>query len=150
MGEFEESKITNKDLLYPELSYEVQGAVYAVSNSYGIGFKEKIYQNALTEELAKRKIPFTQQQRINIYSLESGKILGTYIPDFVIDDKIILEIKASDFTTGNDLRQQQSYLRASKYEIGYLVNFCTEKLFVKRFICTNDRKPFFLKIATNP
>ena len=148
-NEFDELKIQNKNLLYPELSYEVQGAVYAVANNYGVGFKEKIYQNALAEEFAKRKIKFEEQKRINIYSIEMTKILGVYVPDFVVDDKIILEIKASNFTTQNDLRQQQSYLKASVYEIGYLINFCTENLYIKRSIYTNNRKTFISQINTN-
>lgn len=143
MNEF--SQITNKSdktILEPELSYKVQGLIYNVANKYGIGLKEQIYQNALEEEFTKNKILFKKQKRINIYSIDSGKILGTYIPDFVIENKIILEIKASIFTTKQDVNQQISYLKASTYEIGYLVNFNTSKLYMKRFIFTNNRKSF--------
>lgn len=145
-----EPKITNKNLLYPELSYQIQGAVFEVANKYGKGLKENIYQKALAEEFTKRDIRFEEQKRINIHSLETGKILGTYVPDFVIKDKIILEIKATEFATKQDLNQQRSYLKASIYEIAYLVNFCTPKLFIKRSIYTNDRKPFVVRISTNP
>jgi len=129
-------------LLYPELSYKLQGAIYNVSNKYGNGLKEKIYQKALAEELKKQEINFVEQKRINIYSVDSGKILGTYVPDFIINNKIILEIKASNFTTRQDVNQQRSYLKASIYEIAYLVNFGTPKLYMQRSIYTNDRKPF--------
>ncbi len=139
--------ITNKNFLYPELSYQIQGAIFDVSNKYGKGLKESIYQKALAESLIKRGLKFEQQKRINIYSLDTGKILGTYVPDFVVEDKIILEIKASTFTTQQDVRQQQSYLKASTYEVAYLVNFCTEKLYIKRSIYTNNRKPFIVKIT---
>lgn len=138
--------ITNKNLLEPELSYKIQGVIYEVANKYGRGLKEQIYQKALEEELAKQRINFKQQKRINIYSLETGKKLGVYVPDFVIEDKIILEIKATDFTANNDINQQRSYLKASKYEIAYLVNFNTPKLYIQRSIFTNDRKSFVAKI----
>ena len=144
-----ELKITNKNLLYPELSYQIQGAVFEVANKYGKGLKENIYQKALAEEFTKRDIKFEEQKRINIYSLETGKVLGTYVPDFVIDGKIILEIKATEFATKQDLNQQRSYLKASIHEVAYLVNFCTPKLFIKRSIYTNDRKSFVTQINTN-
>jgi len=143
----DESRIrTNKNLLYPELSYKIQGCVYNIANKYGKGLKEMIYQKALAEELEKAGLKFKEQERINIYSIDSGNKLGTYVPDFLIEDKIILEIKASDFTTKNDSSQQVSYLKASQYEVGYLVNFGTPELFMKRSIYTNDRKSFVAKL----
>ena len=132
-----------------DLSYKLRGAIYNVANKYGPGLKEQIYQKALAEELTKQKISFEQQKRINIYSLDTGKSLGVYIPDFVIADKIILEIKASSFTTRQDIDQQRSYLKASIYEIGYLVNFNTNKLDLRRSIFTNNRKPFITLIQNN-
>jgi GxxExxY protein len=122
------------------------GALYNVANAYGKGLKETIYQKALAEELEKQGIPFEREKRIDIYSTESGKKLGTYIPDFVIDNKIVLEIKATTFSTRQNLEQQLSYLKASKYELGYLVNFSTPKLYLKRSIYTNDRK---IRISTD-
>ncbi|MBU4347380.1 GxxExxY protein [Patescibacteria group bacterium] len=149
MTNYNESRITNSNLLYPELSYQIQGSIFNVSNKYGKGLKESIYQKALAEELEKAELQYEQQKRINIYSLDSGKILGTYVPDFVVENKIIIEIKASAFTTRQDVRQQQSYLKASIYEVAYLVNFCTPQLFIKRSIYTNDRKPFIVKIRAS-
>lgn len=130
------------NLLEPELSYKIQGAIYNVANKYGKGLKEIIYQKALAEEFTKLGLKFEQQKRITIYSLDTGKPLGVYIPDFLIEDKVILEIKSSEFTTKNNVNQQHSYLRASIYEIAYLVNFGTPKLDIRRSIYTNDRKPF--------
>lgn len=132
---------TDMKLLHEELSYKVRGCIYAVANKYGKGLKEQVYQRALAEELEKANIPFEEQKRINIISVESGKNLGVYVPDFVVNDKIIIEIKATDFTTKQNSEQQLSYLKSSKYEVGFLVNFNTPKLFIKRLIFTNDRKP---------
>jgi len=131
-----------KKILEADLCYKIQGVVYTVANKYGRGFKEQIYQKALAEEFKKLKLNFEEQKKIKIYSLDTGKVLGTYVPDFVIEDKIILEIKASNFTTRQDVSQQRSYLRASIFEIGYLINFGTPKLDIRRSIFTNDRKSF--------
>mgnify|MGYP001559749864 FL=1 len=133
-------------LLEPELSYKIQGCLFELANKYGKGLKESIYQKALEEEFQKQKLKFESQKRINIYSLETGKKLGVYIPDFVIENKIIVELKSSTFTTQTDIAQQRSYLRASTYELGYLVNFGTPKLDIKRSIYTNDRKQFIVKL----
>lgn len=134
--------IKERGWLYPELSHNLVGAIYAVAKEYGKGFKEGIYQKALAEELDKRHIVYKQQQRIQIFSFETGKLLGSYVPDYVIDDKIIVELKASNFTVPQDIQQQLSYLKASEYEVGYLVNFSTPKLFLRRSIYTNDHKPY--------
>jgi len=72
-------------------------------------------------------------------------VMGSYKPDLIVDNKIIVEIKSSSFTTQKDEKQLYHYLRNSKYEIGYLINFSTKKLYLKRIIYTNDKKPF-LKI----
>ncbi len=139
--------VTNKNLLYPDISYVIQGAIFAVANKYGRGLKEGIYQKALAEQLTKQNIPYEEQKRIKIYSLDSGKVLGTYVPDFIVDEKIIIELKASNFSGREDILQQQGYLKASIYEVAYLVNFGTPKLFIKRSIYTNDRKSFIVKLT---
>ena len=135
-------EFTNSKILEADLCYRVVGTIYNVANKYGKGLKEQIYQKALAEELTTQDLKFEQHKRINIYSLETGKHLGVYVPDFLIENKIVIEIKSSDFTTKRDIEQQRSYLRASTYEIGYLVNFGTRKLDIRRSIYTNDRKPF--------
>lgn len=138
---------TNK-IIEPELSYRVCGCFYSVYNKYGKGLKEKIYEKALAEEFIKQKIKFEEQKRINIYSIDTGIILSYYIPDFIVENKII-EIKAVDFLINNFLNQQRSYLKASMYEIAYLVNFGLQRIEIKRSICTNDRKPFVTQIRRN-
>jgi GxxExxY protein len=142
-----DKNMTDENFLEKDLSYKVIGAIYSVANKYGCGLKEIVYQKALAEEFEKLQINCEQQKRINIYSLDSGKVLGVYIPDFLIENKIILEIKATPFTTRQNIEQQRSYLRASQYEIGYLANFNTIKLEIKRSIFTNNRKSFITLIS---
>jgi len=127
-------------LLYKELSYKVIGAIYNVRNTYGSGQKEFVYQNALAEELEKRKIPFRREVSIKIISPNSGKTMGSYKLDFVIDNKIVVEVKAVKFTPAKMEQQLYSYLRSTKFEVGFLVNFGSTKLYLKRIILTNERK----------
>lgn len=137
----EENKQKNTDLLFPELSYAIRGAVMSVSEKYGKGLKELVYQNALAEEFDIRKIKYEKEKRITILSIDTGKALGYYTPDFIVDDKIIVELKATDFISQQNISQELSYLKASKYEVGFLINFNTPKLYIKRLIYTNNRKP---------
>ena len=133
-------------LLEEELTHKIRRCIYNVSNNYGKGLKEKIYEKVLAEEFDKAGIEYKRQKRINIYSLETGKYIGVYVPDFLIAGKVILELKATPFTTRQDINQQRSYLRVSIYEVALLVNFSTPKLEIHRSIYTNDRKPFVAKI----
>jgi len=129
------------ELLHRELSYEVQGAAIAVRKHYGPGHKESLYQRAYAEELQHRNIRFEREKSISIYS-KRKTVVGSYQPDFIIDDKVIVEVKALESLPRKMLDQLFDYLRNSKYELGYLINFASPKLFIKRVIYTNDRKGF--------
>lgn len=131
---------TNRHFLYKDLSYKVIGAIYAVRNTYGSGQKELVYQNALAEELERQNIPFQREVTIKITSPTSGKTMGNYKLDFVIDEKIVIEAKAMKFTPTKIEQQLYSYLRSTQYEVGYLVNFGSTRLYLKRIILTNERK----------
>lgn len=135
-------------LLYPELSFLIQGAVFEIRKQYGPGQKEIVYQRLLEEKLQNKKLNAEREKKINIFSQDSGKIVGTYQPDLVIENKIIIELKSSLFTTKMDEKQLFYYLRNSQYELGYLINLSTPKLFIKRIIYTNDLKPY-LRIGNN-
>lgn len=129
-------------VLYPELSYIIQGIVYGIRKQYGPGQKEIIYHRLLEEKLLTDKLIVEKEKRINIYSHDSGKVVGIYQPDIIVDNKIILEIKSSRFTTQTDEKQLYYYLRNSIFELGYLINFSTPRLYMKRIIYTNDNKPY--------
>jgi GxxExxY protein len=134
------------DILHKELSYELQGAFMEIRNILGPGHKEVVYQNALVEEFLAKKIVFEKEKSIRIFSPKTGKVIGHYRVDFLVDGKIIVEVKAVDLIPKNFIDQLFSYLRNSEYELGYFVNFKSPKLYIKRIIYTNDRKPF-LKIS---
>lgn len=129
------------DLLHKELSYQIQGAAIEVRKNFGPGHKEKLYQEAFTEELVSREILFEREKFIKIYSPKTGKPLKSgYCPDFIIDGKIIVEIKALPHIPRYFIDQMYDYLRNSEYELGYFINFGGYQLLIKRIIYTNDRK----------
>jgi len=128
-------------LLYSDLSYKIIKIAFSIRNTYGPGHKETIYQRLFRENLKKDGINFEKEKRIEFYSSE-GHLIGRYQPDFVVEDKIIVEIKAKKFLSKIDEEQLYYYLRNSKYEVGFLINFSTPKIYIKRIIYTNDHKPF--------
>lgn len=108
-------------LLYRELSYKTQGAFFNVYKAFGNAFKEKIYHNALIEEFRQSNISISSQKRIDIYYKD--KKVGSYIPDIIVEDSIIVEIKCKSRLTSDDIKQFWHYLKGSQYKVGYLVNF---------------------------
>jgi len=120
------------EILFKELSYAVVGAAMEVHRALGAGFLESVYQAALAYELRLRNIPFEEQVRMPVYY--KGHLVGEYIADFVIDGKIILEIKA--VTEINDAHRAQAinYLAATGFELAILLNFGAPKLQQERLV----------------
>lgn len=131
-----------KIFLEKDLSYKLIGCFYKVRNLYGNGHREILYDRALSEVLTSEKIDFVDKPKISVHSLQTGKKLSYMIPDKLIADKIIVELKAKPFLTGDDTAQAKEYLKTTKYEILYLVNFSEPEFKPLRFIYTNDRKSF--------
>jgi GxxExxY protein len=138
----------DEELLYEKLSYDLRGAVFEVRKNFGSGHKEVVHGNALVEEFLARGLKFEREKPVKIYSPKSGKTVGNYRPDFIIDGKIILEIKAVDIIPKNFIDQLFSYLRNSEYQLGFFVNFKSPKLYIKRIIYTNDRKSFQKSVSS--
>lgn len=130
-------------LLHQELSYKIIGICFEIYNEYGPAHNERIYQNLIVERLEINHILFDSQPKIPVYSRQTGKKIGLYIPDLLIDNKIIIELKTKYFNSKSHEKQVFEYLKISPYEIAYLINFKTQpKLYYKRFIYTNDHKNF--------
>ncbi len=118
----------------------MQGAAIEVRKDFGSGHKESIYQNAFAEELKARKVKFEKEKAIKIYSPKTKNFIGLYRPDFVVENKIIVELKAVSKIPKMFIDQLYDYLRNSEYELGYFINFASPRLYIKRIIYTNDRK----------
>ncbi len=113
-------------VIYPELSYQILSVCFDIHNAIGPGFTENIYEVAFSYELARRKMAFEQQKSIEIPY--KGIILGNYRLDFVIDQKIIVELKAVGVLDGIFRQQVVSYLKATGLKLGLLINFGSRRL----------------------
>ncbi|MEO0142505.1 MAG: GxxExxY protein, partial [candidate division WOR-3 bacterium] len=133
-------------LLHEKLSYKIRGCALNVRKNFGPGHKEVIYQRAFEEELKTHGIEFKKEVSIDIYSPKTGKVVGKYCPDFIIEDKVLVEVKSANLLTKQILSQLYSYLRNSKYELGFLINFGGKRLTIKRVIYSNEQKPWFKRL----
>lgn len=124
------------ELLYKDLSYAIRGILFEIKKSLGLGHKEQIYQKAFEEELLERKIIFNREKQIFI--IYNKKKIGVYQPDFVIDEKIIVEFKALPFVGTRETKQLWTYLKGSDYKLAFLVNFGND-LEIKRVIYDQAR-----------
>jgi len=120
------------EILFKELSYAVVGAAMEVHRTLGAGFLEAVYQTALAYELKQRNIPFEEQVKLPVYY--KNVLVGEYIADFVIDGKIILELKA--VSEMNDAHRAQAIndLAATGFQLAILLNFGASKLQHERLV----------------
>lgn len=121
-----------KNFLYGELTYKVRRAIFNVYNNLGYGHRESVYQGALAKELKEQGASFEREPALAVY-YQRDKV-GTYKPDFVIEGKIILEIKAVPFLNKQMETQLVYYLKGTDYRLGLLVNFGSDKLKIIRRI----------------
>jgi GxxExxY protein len=121
------------------LTYEIIGAAQKVHRTLGPGFTEATYENALSLELVSRKIPFVRQPNYDV--LYEGKHCGTYNPDIVIRDKVVVELKAVSAFGKEHVAQAISYLRASGHPVALLLNFGAPSLEFRRFEKTPKKIP---------
>lgn len=117
---------TGEKVIFADLSFQVMAAVFEVHNQLGPGFSENIYEEALAIELVNRDIPFERQKVIEAHYKE--RIVGTYRTDFVIDEKIVLELKAVSLLDDVFKQQVLAYLKATGLHLGILVNFGTKSV----------------------
>ena len=120
------------EIIYPELSYKIVGILYKVYNELGGGYQEKIYQSAIRKELIESKIGFIEQVKVGL--LYKGNKLYRYYLDFVIEHKIILELKVTPRFTPRDIMQVLGYLKQSGLELGILASLNRNAVFFKRIL----------------
>lgn len=123
--------------LHSELSAIILKAFYKVYNTLGYGFLEKVYENALMIELDKMNVLCYQQQHIDVFY--DGVKVGDYFADIMVEDKIIIELKATETLVPENEAQLVNYLRATDIEVGLLLNF-GKKPQHKRRVLTEEYK----------
>jgi len=130
MSATKDKTLKHTKILFPELSYQVMGAVFQVFKELKYGFQEKYYHRALATILRNLGIAFRQEVYHPI--LFHGKIIGRYFIDFIIEDKIALEIKVGKEFYPKDWKQLAAYLKITKLPLGILILFTKDGVRFKR------------------
>ena len=109
------------EFLHKELTDKIIGCFYKVYNVLGYGFLEKVYENSMMIELANSSLNADSQVEIKTYYKK--QIVGIYYADIIVEEKVILELKAHESLRKEDFAQLLHYLKASKIKVGLLMNF---------------------------
>lgn len=124
-------------LLHQSITNTILKVYYEVYNELGHGFLEKVYQNAMYFELKARGLKVESQKEIKVYFKQ--QLVGEYYSDLIVENKVIIEHKATEVLMNAHVAQTINYLKATPIEIGMLLNFGSEPEF-KRLIYTNNKK----------
>lgn len=120
-------------LVYKEEAYKIIGCCMEVHKTLGKGFSEIVYKEALEYEFQQSSVPYKREEPCCVPY--KGIVLSkSFCADFIVYDKIVLEIKAIECLTKGDIRQTLNYLAATKHKLGLLVNFGEDSLVSKRII----------------
>lgn len=120
------------EFLYKELSYKIIGLAMEVHRELGTGFLEKVYENALMILLEENNIKAIQQEPIKISF--RNKIIGDYIADIIVEEKIILELKCISKIIGVHKAQLANYLKATGKKVGIIINFGNKSVEIERIV----------------
>ena len=112
------------------LTKEIIGCSFTVHNTLGPGYLEKVYENAMCIELAKQGLQVRQQEAIKVHY--DGQVVGEYVVDLWVENRIIVELKAIQTLTKAHEAQMVNYLTATGTDVGLLINFGTPSVEVKR------------------
>ena len=115
-----------------DLTYKINGAIFEVNRVLGQGFLEKVYENALLLELRQKGLKAESQVPMQV--IYKGHVVGDYYADIIVEDTVILELKAIDQLQNIHKAQMINYLRATGKNVGLLVNFKQPKAEIKRIV----------------
>lgn len=129
------SQLRRDDLVYPELSYKIIGCAYEVWDELGPGHMEKVYQRALAIVFKSKNIKFEEQV---YYKLKfRTEIVGKGFLDFLVEDKIIVELKKDGHFSKSHIDQVLNYIKLSDFKLAILINFTKEGIKFKRILNIN-------------
>lgn len=120
------------DLIFPNLSYEIVGILYDVYNEIGHGHKEQYYQKAIAVALKNSNIEYREQ----VFSplIYRNEKVGKYFLDFLVDNKIVLELKVGSIFKKQNINQVYSYLKSNNLKLGIIANFTRNEVKYKRIL----------------
>lgn len=119
-------------VVYPDLSFQIVGILFDVYNTLGSGYLEKHYQKALEHAFTSSSIKYLPQAPYRVKYRQ--EIVGRYFMDFIIEDKIVLEIKRTEHFSRDDFNQVIGYLKATGYKLGIIASFTSRGLKFKRVL----------------
>ena len=122
-------------IVYPELSYKIIGITFKIFNQIGYGYQEKHYQRALASEFGKQGIKYEREKEIEIKY--NNELIGKYYLDFLVEDKMILELKVVPEFQKRNLRQTLEYLNTTGLKLAILINFTLKGVQYRRVINPN-------------
>ncbi|MBU0560673.1 MAG: GxxExxY protein [Bacteroidetes bacterium] len=125
-------------MLHEELTRKIIGAFYKVYNTLGYGFLEKVYENSLKIELTSSGFKIEQQKNIKVFY--EGYDVGDYFADLIVNDLVIIELKAADAICEEHEAQLLNYLKATDKEVGLLFNFGKEAKFIRKVFSNENKK----------
>lgn len=120
------------DLISGEISFEILAAAFEVHNTLGSGFLEKVYRNAMCIESHKRGLKAEPEREIKVFYKE--ELVGSYFADLLVNNEIIVELKAVEALTKVHEAQLLNYLKATGKKLGLLINFGKDRVEHKRFV----------------
>jgi GxxExxY protein len=120
------------ELILKDISFQIIAAAFEVHNILGFGFLENVYQNSLIKELRYRGLKAEEQKEIRV--LYKGEEVGSYYADIVVNDEIIIELKALENLSKAHESQLLNYLKATGLKLGFLINFGKNKVEYKRMV----------------
>ena len=126
-----------KKFPHQELTKSIIGIYYNVYNELGFGFLEKVYHKALLIELRQNGYKIDSEKKVNVYY--KNEVVGEYIPDVIINEAVIVELKCVEYLTDIHENQLLNYLKATDCEVGLILNFGKDPQFIRK-IFTNDLK----------
>ena len=139
MENFKKRNVNPIDMLHKELTDRIIACFYRVYTNLGYGFLEKVYENAMLIELNKNGLKAISQYPIKVNY--NGVSVGEYFADIIVEDKVIIELKASANLVPENILQLQNYLKATNIEVGLLLNF-GKKPEIRRKTFHNNLKSF--------
>lgn len=128
-------KLRRNDVVHPELSYTINGVLFYVFKDMGFGHQEKYYQKAVALKFNEKGLKFKEQVSAPI--LYQQEKIGGYVLDFLVEDRVILEIKKGNYFKKQNIEQVLGYLKALKLQLGLLANFTRDGVRIKRIVNIN-------------
>jgi len=129
--------VAESDLLYSDLTREIIGAAMEVHSTLGPGFLESVYEEALAIEFDLRKVRYERQRGIDVFY--KGLLAKQFVCDFLVGEKVLVELKSLKAITGVEESQILNYLRATGLEVGLLINFGERSLKYKRLVLQGQK-----------